>query len=165
MQQHQHMKFQRFSSSQCCPTPESGAAKTSSYARMGSRVSEAAMERAGSCYTRQLYVSKSSVTGRSPKQIAPLLRHSRRNASAIQCSCPEQRVQQAQRRTRESLFPAQTKTCLQHQIPRGEDQDGGTKTSATSPCTPVQASAQLLPATAKKFQYVSQDFTKGTLLQ
>jgi len=52
----------------------------------------AGMERAGSRCKRQPHVSKSSVTGRSPTQIAPSLRHSRRNASAIRCSRPERQA-------------------------------------------------------------------------
>lgn len=129
---------------------------------MGRRVSGAAMERAGSCYRRQLYVSKSSVTGRSPTQIAPLLRHSHRNASAIHCSCPEQRVQQVQRRTRESLFP-----CTDSNLSPAPDSQGrGSRQGHKNIChiAMFKQSAHLLPAAAKKFQYVSQDFIKETLL-
>lgn len=56
------------------------------------------MERARSCSRRQLYVSKNSVTGRSPTQIAPSLRHSHRNASAANTA--------VKRGTRESPLPA-----------------------------------------------------------
>lgn len=91
----------------------------------------AAMERAGSCHKRQLYVCKSSVTysvtGRSPTQIAPLLRHSHRNASAICCPCPEQ---EGKRRTREFPFPVQT--CLQLQSARGGNHKVGSSSSVTS---------------------------------
>lgn len=79
-----------------------GVTKISNYPATGNKVSGATTsnaqiwKRTGFCCERQLCVSNSSVTysvaGRSPTQIAPSLRHSLRNASAIRCSCPEQQT-------------------------------------------------------------------------
>lgn len=78
----------------------------------------------------QRYVSKSSVTysatGRSPTQIAPSLRHSHRNASAMHCLHPELKARLGREESGNPPFPARAHACFRRQGPRREDHEGGT---------------------------------------
>lgn len=118
---------------------------------------------------RQLYVSKSSVTysvtGRSPTQIAPSLRHSHRNASAIRCSCPEQqarlrRGELGNPRSLHRLKPVSSTGVAEERTKRGAP-----SSSTTSPCTAGQVVYTVAPSSFQEVSYVSQHFLKGTLLQ
>lgn len=112
-----------------------GATKTTTdgWGLWSNDIQRAAMERAGSCHKRQLYVCKSSVTysvtGRSPTQIAPSLRHSHRNASAICCvQSSKHRGEPGNPHSLHRLKPASTS-----RVPEEGTTRGGPGSSATSP--------------------------------
>lgn len=152
---HEISNPKRFNSFQCCPRPNVDQSHQNkqlpSNKVSGATTSNVQIwKRAGFCCERQLCVSKSSVTrsgaGRSPTLIAPALRHSLRNASAIRCSCPEQRArprrgEAGNPRSLHRLKPASTASPEERTGPRDGRQ-------AALPCHRVllvKCSTPLLP--------------------
>lgn len=163
---HEISNSKMFNSFRRCPRPNvgqsQGATKISNHTRLGSDdIQRADAERVRSCCERQLCVSKSSATysvaGRSPTQIAPSLRHSHRNASAIRCSRPERR---ARLRRGEPGNP-----CSLHRlqpvpstgVKQAEERTkrGAPRSFAMSPCAPGQAVYAAAPSSFQKVSGVS----------